>query len=176
VAKAPRVSRAGRFVISARPDWRLALRTVQWRLWWQWGRGCGRRGGYRGSTVPTGSPVCNVGAAGSSGAGGMRSAGGDDMQGNPGARGADGQDGHRGVRRGSARRERALHVAQRGTRSWSPSAVHATLGRGRYRGTLTWGKLAKGYKRGTKVRTVPSGARMAPGGGASPRAADPARP
>jgi site-specific DNA recombinase len=45
-------------------------------------------------------------------------------------------------------------AGKRGTGSWSPSAVHAMLRRERYRGILTWGKLAKGYKRGTKVRTA----------------------
>jgi hypothetical protein len=44
-------------------------------------------------------------------------------------------------------------AGKRGTGSWSASALHAMLRRDRYRGLLTWGKSAKGYKRGTKVRS-----------------------
>jgi site-specific DNA recombinase len=54
----------------------------------------------------------------------------------------------------NARKVTSPSAGKRGTRSWSPSAVHAMLRRERYRGTLTWGKFAKGYKRGTKVRTA----------------------
>ena len=54
----------------------------------------------------------------------------------------------------NARKIISPSAGKRGTGSWSPSAVHAMLRRDRYRGTLTWGKFAKGYKRGTKVRTA----------------------
>jgi site-specific DNA recombinase len=54
----------------------------------------------------------------------------------------------------NARKVPPPSAGKRGTGSWSPSAVHAMLRRDRYRGVLTWGRLAKGYKKGTKVRTV----------------------
>ncbi len=52
-------------------------------------------------------------------------------------------------------------AGKRGTGSWSPSAVHAMLRRDRYRGVLTWGRTAKGYKKGTKVRTASPGEGLA---------------
>jgi site-specific DNA recombinase len=54
----------------------------------------------------------------------------------------------------NARKVAPPSAGKRGTGSWSPSAVHAMVRRDRYRGSLTWGRLAKGYKRGTKVRTA----------------------
>ena len=54
----------------------------------------------------------------------------------------------------NARQVISPSAGKRGTGSWSPSAVHAMLRRERYRGVLKWGKFAKGYKRGTKVRTA----------------------
>jgi site-specific DNA recombinase len=53
----------------------------------------------------------------------------------------------------NARKVPSPSAGKRGTGSWSPSAVHALLRRERYRGTIVWGRFAKGYRKGTKVRT-----------------------
>ena len=52
----------------------------------------------------------------------------------------------------NARRIPSPHAGRRGTGSWSPSVIHDMLRRVRYRGVLEWGRMAKTYRGGTKVR------------------------
>jgi site-specific DNA recombinase len=44
------------------------------------------------------------------------------------------------------------HAGRRGSGSWSPSCIWAILRRTRYHGLLVWGRHAKTYRGGTKVR------------------------
>ena len=67
---------------------------------------------------------------------------------------ADGEGLKKIVKVLNARQIPSPSAGKRGTNSWSPSAIHSMLRRERYCGDLIWGKFAKGYKRGTKVRTA----------------------
>lgn len=52
----------------------------------------------------------------------------------------------------NSRRVPAPRAGKRGTGSWSYSSIREMLRRERYRGTLVWGRHAKAYRGGTKVR------------------------
>jgi site-specific DNA recombinase len=57
----------------------------------------------------------------------------------------------------NARRIPSPHAGRRGTGSWSPSVIHDMLRRERYRGVIEWGRMAKTYRGGTKVRVRRAG-------------------
>jgi site-specific DNA recombinase len=53
----------------------------------------------------------------------------------------------------NARHVPSPRAGKKGTGSWSPNAIREMLRRETYRGMLVWNKIAKGYKKGTKVRS-----------------------
>ncbi len=62
-------------------------------------------------------------------------------------------DGYRPIaKRLNSRRVPSPRAGKRGTGSWAPSMIRELLLRERYIGVLVWGKAAKAYRGGTKVR------------------------
>jgi site-specific DNA recombinase len=62
--------------------------------------------------------------------------------------------GHRSIAKElNARGVPPPHAGRRGTGSWCPSSVFVILRNERYRGVISYGRMRKGYRSGTKVRT-----------------------
>lgn len=54
----------------------------------------------------------------------------------------------------NARGIRSPRVGKRGTGTWSQSAIKTIIENPKYRGEFIWNRFEKGYKKGTKVRTL----------------------